>query len=257
MERSVGPLLLEVGVEKGVAERPHGERGPADVAPDRCGVLEDDGGGKQLVALAAEGGELGAGLAEVARLVVDPPAADQHLVGAEHQPVGVPGGHPPRLQLGQGVGDVARQRRLGEHGGLDRRLVDAGGDDFHRHAAPDGAPRRAPSSGRRESAAGVVRPGRRRRAWEGGCAAPRRAAQASRSCRRRRRRRRFLGTELGISAEEVGAAAVDSRVSPDAHRVGRPSCTGSRAPALTIPGFGITRIRLCDCEEKSSCQPCG
>ena len=54
------------------------------------GVLEDDGGGKELVALAAQGGELGAGLGEVARLVVDPAAADQHLVGAEHQAVGVP-----------------------------------------------------------------------------------------------------------------------------------------------------------------------
>ena len=76
---------------------------------------------------AAQRQQLPAGVGEVLRLVEELTVADQDLVGPEHETVGRPRGAPQRLELGQRVGDVARRRRLRQHGRLHRRFVDGGG----------------------------------------------------------------------------------------------------------------------------------
>ena len=129
------------------------------------GVLEDDGGGEELVAPAAQRGELGAGLGEVARLVEEAAVADQHLVGAEHERARACGAATRWALSSASASAMSRGGAPSASiAGLDRGLVDRRRHDLERHAAPRRSAARARGAGGENQRAGVGAGG-----WSGAC----------------------------------------------------------------------------------------
>ena len=223
-------------------------------------VLEDDGGGEELVAPAAQRGELGARLGEVARLVEEPAVADQHLVGAEDQAVRAAGAATRRALSSASASAMSRGGAASASmPALTAASSTAAGTTSNGTRARRSSAARAAEREARISGAGVGsvaasgghrtallprRAGRRK-------AARHRAAVAEPG-------RRFLGTE---SVDNPGRTRPRSRWMIRGRRdppaIAPASPTGSRAPALTISalrdnsdstvriGEGVTALEPC------------
>src|SRR5215217_260067 len=124
----------QIAVDERVAVVSHGQSGAGDLAPDRLAVAGHDHGRVQLVALAAQQLQTLARLDHALGLVEQGAVEIEGLVGADDEVARSVARDPDRLQLRQRVGDIARTIALGQQGGLDRTLVDAGDGGFERHA---------------------------------------------------------------------------------------------------------------------------
>ena len=136
------------------------------------------------------------------------PVADQHLVRAEDQPVRLPRRHAPRLELREGVGDVARRRALGAASpALTAASSTAAAIELERHPRAASSAARAADREARISGSGKAV---LRRSRQGPALLPRPPEARKRAhakAARRPRPARFLGTLLWITAGETGRQA--------------------------------------------------
>ena len=109
---------IEIGVEERVAEIAHDEGGAVDEMPQPLAAAHDADCRNQLVALAAQGDELGARRRAVGGLVEPGAVAHQHLVGADDEGIGVAAGDAQRLRLGKRIGAFGDVEALGVNAAL-------------------------------------------------------------------------------------------------------------------------------------------
>ena len=135
----------EVGFEEAVGEVAHAEAGAGDMVPDAVAVAQADDGGDEFVGAAAEMLEVPGGAGPVGRFVEPGVFADQELVAADDEGVGVMPGDAFGLEFGEEGGDVGRAGALGLAGLFDGGLVDGGGVGVEGEAG--GGEDRAPGGG--------------------------------------------------------------------------------------------------------------
>ena len=244
MSSSASPSRREIGVEEGVGERPHRQLRPADVAPDRRAGLEDHGGGRSSWRPAAQRAELlRAPRRDRAACRRARPPQTEHLVGAEHQRLGRPARDPPRLELGQRVGDVARRAPSASIAALTAASSTRAG------TASNGTPARAQQRGARRRARGENQrrhgqAGRTVGGHRGGTYAATAGGGARPAARAASDGVQIPRDRSVDNPGKPGAAAVDRSPEPGAAGIRTPSRTGSAPPTLRIRRLGITRIPL-------------